>query len=255
MDRQSLKVTKGLKNTQPQTILSWGLGYRSVRQTTHLEVLRFDSHSKMVSFRKLFGDTCGFGVRKKRPRFSDGTSVLCMNDAINAVYFPSYTPIPGNAVQEHDTSADQMNVDSTWRSFRNGVVEDGIDLAYDVDVGILQVVVRYRKVIVSNSADDGMLACLQGVGVCFGSDDNNAVWSHRSSDELLESILPGAEFVDHSFVMRVVSADNSTSEIRARKVYKIRHDGTTVRSTDMTIVIYNDINYVSTKIRERILEE
>jgi hypothetical protein len=87
MDRQSLKVTTGLKNTQPQAILSWGLGYRAVRQTSHLEVLRFDSHSKMLSFRKLFGDTCGFGVRKKRPRFSDGKLTLCTNDVINAVYF------------------------------------------------------------------------------------------------------------------------------------------------------------------------
>ena len=116
---------------------------------------------------------------------------------------------------------------------------------------ILQVVIRYRKLIVSNSADDGVLACLQGVGVRFGTDDNDVVWSHRS-DNLSESILPGAEFVDHSFVMRVVSADTS-AETRSRK---IRHDGTTVRSIDiMTIVIYSDINYVSTMIRERMLEE
>jgi hypothetical protein len=112
-------------------------------------------------------------------------------------------------------------------------------------------VVRYRKVIVSNSANQGVLACMKGVGVCFGTDDNNVAWSHRS-DDVLESILPDAEFVDHSFVMQVVSAD--ASGIRARKVYKILHDGTTVRSIDMTIVIYNDVDYVSSKIRERMLE-
>ena len=92
---------------------------------------------------------------------------------------------------------------------------------------------------------------MQGVGVSIVTDGNDVAWSHRS-DDLMESIFPGAEFLDHSFVMRVVSAD--ASEIRARKVYKICHDGTTIRSMDTTIVIYNDMDYVSTKIRERMVE-
>ena len=56
----------------------------------------------------MFGETCGFDVRKKRPRFSDGKLALCTNDVINAVYFPTNTPISG-AFQD-DTTSDRMNV-------------------------------------------------------------------------------------------------------------------------------------------------
>ena len=94
-------------------------------------------------------------------------------------------------------------------------VQDGIDLVYDVEVGILQVVVWYRKVIVSNSADDSILACMKGVGVGVVAEEDAG--DHAlllRSDDLVENILPGMDFLDHSYVMRVVSV--TASEIRAK---------------------------------------
>ena len=71
-------------------------------------------------------------------------------------------------------------------------------MAYDVKVlGILQVKVRYRKVIVSNSADDGILTCMKGVGVGVVAEDAG---DHHAlllrSDDLMENILPGMDFLD-----------------------------------------------------------
>ena len=67
--------------------LTWVLGYRSLRHTGILDVWRFDSEAKLVAFRELFGQTCGFGVRKKRPKYSESQSLLSINDVINVVSF------------------------------------------------------------------------------------------------------------------------------------------------------------------------
>lgn len=238
MARRGIVSTSHVKNSQPQTILSWGLCYQSLRHTGHLDVLRFDTQTKLVAFREVFGHTSGFGVRKKRPKYSDGRSLLCINDVINVV---SCNLDDSQQPQETDTS----NSSESWQSFRNGVMQDGIDLAYDVEDGVLQVVVRYHKVVVN--LDQGTLACLKSVGIGLtlgGSGDTLPSCTVAST----ASILPGMEFLDKSFVMRVVSV--TASEIRARKVYKVLLDLTTMQSTDTSIVIYTDVSYVLHQIQE-----
>jgi hypothetical protein len=74
-----------VKFSQPRVSLSWGLSYCSHRHTGYLEILRFDTDKKLDVFRSLFGAMTGYGVRKKRPRYSDGPSLLSINDVVNAV--------------------------------------------------------------------------------------------------------------------------------------------------------------------------
>lgn len=119
MDRQGLKVTAGVKNTQSQTILSWGLCYQSLRQTSQLEVLRLNTHSKMVSFRKLFGDTCGFGIRKKAQGSVTGSwcYVLMMSSTQYTAQLPAEI-----LLKTRTASADNAeNNYTSWRSFCNGI--------------------------------------------------------------------------------------------------------------------------------------
>ena len=241
MSCRGIESIPGVKNCKPRTVLSWGLAYQSVRHTEVLDVLRFDTHGKLTAFHELFGNTIVFGVRKKRPRFSDSKLVLCVNDVINAVC-PSndeHTPAPTG----------EANDVQYWRSFRNGIQKDGIDLAYNEDDGILHVVVRYHKVVVNNALDETEMACLKrvGVGIGLSTGANEAL---RSPNNDTDSIYPGMEFMDNNFVMRVVSA--TASEVLARKKYMIRHDLTTVEveATHASVVIYHDTASVLNKIRE-----
>jgi hypothetical protein len=249
MARHGIESTSGVRNSQPRTILSWGLCYQSLRHTAHLDVLRFDTEAKMVAFRELFGHTCGFGVRKKRPKYSDGRELLCINDVVNVV---SCTSNLNERQRPQKTGEDVGNStsDANWRSFRNGVMQDGIDLAYDVDDGVLQVVIRYHKVVVT--MDEGTVTCLKRVGVGFAfldERDTATLLGNRTTAGLkVSNILPGMEFLDHSFVMRVVSV--AVSEVRARKVYKVLRDLTTVRAIDTGVVIYTDMEYVLNQIQE-----
>jgi hypothetical protein len=56
-------------------------------------VLRFDTTTNMTAFRKVFGHASGYGVRKKRPRYSKGCALLNKNDVIKVIYFPTPAPI------------------------------------------------------------------------------------------------------------------------------------------------------------------
>ena len=252
MARHGIESTLGVKNSQPRILLSWGLSYHSLRHTGHLDVLRFDTEAKLVAFRELFGHTSGYGVRKKRPKYSEGRSLLYINDVINVV---SCTNLKERQ-QPQGTGGQDVGIntsdESCWRSFRNGMIQDGIDLAYDGDEGILQVVVRYHKVVVT--ADEDTLLRLRHVGVSFALLDEGR--QHTSTMTLPHaapiSILPGMEFLDHSYVMSVVSV--TVSEIRARKVYKVLHDLTTVRAIDTGVVIYTDTAYVLNQIQEMLVE-
>jgi hypothetical protein len=60
------------------------------------------------------------------------------------------------------------------------------------------------------------------------------------------------EFLDHSYVMSVVSV--TLSEIRARKLYKVLHDLTTVQAIDTGVVIYTDTAYVLNQIQEMLVD-
>lgn len=242
MARRGIESMLRVKNSQPRTILSWGLSYQSHRHTGHLDVLRFDTQAKLVAFRDVFGHTSGFGVRKKRPKYSDGRSLLCINDVINVVSCDS-----DETQQPQETDAGGSSSKS-WQPFRNGVMQDGIDLAYDVEDGVLQVVVRYHKVVVNLDQQGGTLACLKSIGVALtlgGGGDTLPCTTVASTASILP---PGMEFLDKSFVMRVVSV--TASDIRARKVYKVLLDLTTVRSTDTNVVIYTDVSYVLHQIQE-----
>ena len=242
MSWRGIDSIPGIKNSKPRTVLSWGLAYQSVRHTELLDVLRFDTHTKLAVFRELFGSTTGFGVRKKRPRFSDSRLALCVNDVINAVVCPT------NSSNEQTLLTGYRNDVSSWRSFRNGIQKDGIDLAYDEDDGILHVVVRYHKVVVNNGVDETVLACLKsvGVGIGIGAGANEA-WS---ACNVTDSIFPGMEFMDNNFVMRVVSVTAST--VSARKKYRIRDDLRTVpvEPIHANVVVYHDTGFVLNKIQE-----
>ena len=127
-----------VKFSKPQAYLSWGLSYRSHRHTGYLDILRFDTDKKLDVFRSLFGAMAGYGVRKKRPRYSDGRFLLSINDVINAVVCPS-------------DGDDDAEVPNGNRFQRFGVTEDGIDLSYDADESTVQTSLNYQKLIVTNS--------------------------------------------------------------------------------------------------------
>ena len=74
-----------VKFSQPRVSLFWGLSYCSRPHIGYLEILRFDTDKKLDVFRSLFGAMAEYGVRKKRPRYSDGPSLLSINDVVNAV--------------------------------------------------------------------------------------------------------------------------------------------------------------------------
>jgi hypothetical protein len=134
------------------------------------------------------------------------------------------------------------------------MVQDGIDLAYDGDDGILQVVIRYHKVVVTADEDSLMRLKNVGVGLAFLDEGRHGATTLPAPSAPLNhvSILPGMEFLDRSYVMSVVSV--TVSEIRARKVYKVLHDLTTVRAIDTGVVVYTDTAYVLNQIKEMVAE-
>ena len=170
-------------------------------------------------------------VCEKRPKYSDGHSRLCINDVFNVVVCPNVSS--GTEIVDDDSTSSQ--------EFQRFVCDDGIDLAYDASDGFLQIVVRYRKVIVTENS----LLSLVGVGVRVHCDDVQVASSTTSGI----NIVPGMEFIDNLFVMRVQEA--CSTEIHARKIYRI--DEATRRTTNETsseIVVYNDIAYVDRMIQQ-----
>ena len=74
--------------TQPQCTLSWGLVYTCRPHSGSLEIMHLDTHEKLELFCSLVGLTVGYGVRKRKPKYSAGKSVLNINDVNNFVLCP-----------------------------------------------------------------------------------------------------------------------------------------------------------------------
>jgi hypothetical protein len=239
MANKGVHSITSVKFSRPQVSLSWGLSYCSRRHTGYLDILRFDTDKKLDVFRSLFGAMAGYGVRKKRPRYSDGRFLLSMNDVINAVV--------GRSEQGDDTSSVPSNDEALFQRF--GVTEDGIDLSYDVDESTLQISMRYRKLIVTNSS----LHLLAGVGVTSAKSarrDNDA--DEPDSGTLIHEIVPGMEFIDGAYIMRIHEICGSA--IHAKRWYKIVDDrtGRTVRVNPLEeVMVYRDIEAVYRMIQER----
>ena len=64
---QGIAIMSTVRFCQPRPILGWGLTYHCICEIGNLEVLRFDTSTKIQSFRNIFGSTSGCGVRKKQP--------------------------------------------------------------------------------------------------------------------------------------------------------------------------------------------
>lgn len=214
--------------TQPKSSLTWGLAYESRPHSGRLEVLRLDTNEKLGAFRALLGKTAGYGVRKSKPKYSDGKTLLNLNDVINVVLCPS-------------SQRDDGSFDETSNGFRRfGVKDDGIDLAYDVSEGMLQIVIRYRKMIITSES----LECIDDIGITLQGSQTTPV-----EPSILLRISPGMEFVDSSYVMRV--SEVSSLYIRAVKMYKV-DGGSAPRRVDglPEVVTYADIGNVYSRIQQ-----
>lgn len=192
-----------VKYSQPQAFLSWGLVCHSRRCTGCLDVLHFDTAKKLDVFWGLFGRMAGYGVRKKRPKYSDGPFLLSINDVVNAV-------CPSESKESDDDKSDC----STCSVFQRFCTEDGIDLSYDSSEGTLQISLRHRKLVVTNES----LHSLVDVGV---SDAGAFHCIASNNNERISIITPGMELIDGMYVMRVQEVRSNVGEINATKVYKI----------------------------------
>jgi hypothetical protein len=230
---------------QPRPILGWGLTYRSHREYCDMEILRFDTCAKIVAFREVFGYTSGYGVRKKRPRYCDGESLININDVLNVVFLPTSPGDDGEIyeLEEHSLPAFQ----------RFGVMEDGIDLGYSKLDGILQITLRYRKLVVTNE----MVPYLASVGVglreASAGNDNGITTSTSNmvNPTTTAMIFPEMEFVDDGYLMQVTSV--GPNSIRARRTYKLlagnRSMGVCGFHND---VEYTDLADIWNRIQERL---
>ena len=112
--------------------------------------------------------------------------MLNINDVINVSHFP---------VDEVDNNGrDHSATNCTFQ--RYGVMEDGIDLTYDVKDGVLKVVVRCRKLVVTKES----IPFLRGV-------DFAAVIIYMSGTYF--KISPGMEFMDSAYLMRITSVTDN----------------------------------------------
>ena len=225
-----------VKFSRPRVSLSWGLSYCSQRHTGYLDILRFDTDKKLNVFRSLFGVMAGYGVRKKRPRYSDGRFHLSINDVLNAVVCRS-EEVDHNAVP---------NEEQTFQRF--GVTEDGIDLTYDADESTVQISLRYRKLVVTNTS----LASLAGVGVTSASKPGHedAADTSAGNGALIHQIIPGMEFIDGVYIMRIHEIRGSA--IHAKRWYKIVDSaGRTARVNALEVMVYRDVEAVHNMIQAR----
>ena len=240
MNAKGIDSNSAVKYTRPQILLSWGLVYHSCRHTGYLEVLRFDTSKKLEVFRSLFGKMAGFGVRKTRPKYSDGRVPLSLNDVLNVVVCPSK--------EDDATVADDTSECSLCPFQRFGITEDGIDLSYDSLDGTLLISLRYRKVVVTNES----LQSLAGVGVCVAGTQlhpSSGACVESSNKRISAKIFAGMEFIDQTYVMRVHKVRRT--EIHAKKVYKIHNSRTTTKVNECEeVVVYTDVENVYQKIQE-----
>lgn len=207
--------------TQRRSLLSWGLTYESRRHRGCLEILRFDTVEKLKNFRTLFGTIAGYGVRKKRPKYSEGKAYISLNDVLNVVF-----------------CQDESGESSTLFT-RFGVTRDGIDFVYEPLHGTLQIVVRYHKLVVRKES----LEHLRSVGVTLPSISSAAI----ELNESINGIMPNMEFMDGIYLMCVISV--SDTEVRAKQKYKVVGERTMI-VTDPDIVVYTDISSVTERIKE-----
>ena len=247
---EGIQSIPAVSYTQPKSVLTWGLTLYSCPQTGSLDVIRFDTKEKMDGFRRLFGIMSGFGVRKKRPRYRDGKSLLSLNDVLNVITCPSQ--------EENDSTNENRNstecVDhGPFKRF--GTTDDGIDLAYDASEGVLQIVLRYRKLVVTNMsigalASVGVATCADGRGRSSSLQNPSSDCSTSSTFDCMIDIAPGMEFVDDMYVMRVQKV--FSNEIHAKRVHKIVDQATkrTMSVHSSEIVIYTDAEDVHLQIQK-----
>ena len=240
MERQGVDSISGIQYSQPRSVLSWGLSYHSQPYTGYRDVLRFDTVKKMHAFRALFGTMTGYGVRKNRPKYSDGRSHLCLNDVLNVVVCRQSSEDNVGDTSSNDTLSDGSSLSHRFQRFSHGVTDDGIDLAYDSSEGLLQIVLRYRKVVVTNES----LQTLVGVSV---SKPESTSLRNQEEPQTAVNILAGMEFIDGMHVMQVQKVDSS--EIRAKKLYRI-DGGTTTKATASEVITYNNIADVYRRIQQ-----
>ena len=82
--------------------------------------------------------------------------MLSLNDILNVITCPSQ--------EENDSTNENRNLTECVHhgSFKRfGTSDDGIDLAYDASEGVLQIVLRYCKLVVTNMS----IGALASVGV------------------------------------------------------------------------------------------
>ena len=200
-EKKGIVNVQSVAYSQPRPILSWGLAYKCIRDSGKMEVLRFDTGIKMQAFRQVFGCISGYGVRKKRPRYREGQSLLNLNDVINVVCFSPDEILDSNHGNDTSTSPFQ----------RFSVMEEGIDLLYNANDCILHIVVRYRKVVVTNES----IPYLGDVGVTL----HESRWD-QDGDVVITTtdIVTGMDFMDGEYLMRVIYV--GANVIRARQMYR-----------------------------------
>ena len=227
-----------VRYTQPKAVLSWGLTLSSCPYVGSLDIIRFDTNEKMKIFRQLFGVMSGVGIRKRRPNYCDGRSVLSMNDVLNIIICRNVEADVAN-----EAAQDGESHDNEFKCF--GTADDGIDHEYDSLLGVLQIVLRYRKMVVTHSS----LNNLSSVGV-IAHQARRTARDNALADQDFE-IAPGMEFVDGIYVMQVRRV--YANEIHAQRAYKIIVDATkrTMRSLQSTeIVVYTDVAHVQRQIEK-----
>lgn len=219
--------------SQPKSVLSWGLTLHSSPYVGTLDVIRFDTKAKMDSFRRLFGIMAGFGVRKRRPKYCDGKALLSLNDVLNVIS-------PLSQQQEDDDACESHH---PFKLF--GATDDGIDLAYDSAEGVLQIILRYRKMVVTNAS----LTSLATVGVVA---QQSFDCSSSATIAEMSDLAPGMEFMDNVYIMQIQQI--FSNKIHAKRVYKIVDHGSetskTVKVHSSDTVIYTDVVYVYEQIQK-----
>ena len=161
-----------------------------------------------------------------------------MNDVLNIIICHNVeADVANEAAQDGGSHNNEFK--------RFGTADDGIDLEYDSLLGVLQIVLRYRKMIVTNSS----LHNLSSVGVSDHRTNTSATDNELTEEDF--EIAPGMEFVDGTHVMQVRRV--YANEIHAQRAYKIIVDATkrTLRSLQSTeIVIYTDVAHVQRQIEK-----
>ena len=162
---------------------------------------------------------------------------LSINDVLNAVVCRS---------EEGDHDAAVPNEEQTPFQ-RFGVTEDGIDLTYDADESTVQISLRYRKLVVTNTS----LPSLAGVGVTSASKPgHDAADASAGNGALIHQIIPGMEFIDGGYIMRIHEVRRSA--IHAKRWYKIVDSaGRTARVNALEVMVYRDVEAVHNMIQAR----